>query len=75
MAKGKSKAKIGGPGAPALVGGSAVIKPNTNTVKVPGLVGSKVKSGGRKSKGGNGTLSTLSGKSGIMNPPQGGGYA
>lgn len=53
-----------------MIGGKSAIKPNGGSGAVSGTRAGKT----RKSKGGTKTLKTISGKSGIMNPPKGGGY-
>jgi len=55
-----------------MIGSQSTIKPNKTIGDTTG--GSKVGKKPRKSKGGKRTLNTLGGKSGIMNPPSGGGY-
>lgn len=58
------------------VGGSAPGAPNTG-IGLPGFnVGAKISSKSRKSKGGKSTMKLANGaRSGIMNPPQQGGYS
>lgn len=72
MARRKS---LGGNGIAPMIGGSASVPANKNSVKAPAaLKGSKAGKAKRGKRSG-GSLSTLSGKSGIMNPPTQGGYS
>lgn len=70
MARKKSS---GGSKFAPMRGGDSAIKANPG-IPVSSLVGSRITGKPRKSKGGKRTLNTLSGRSGIMNPPTGGGY-
>lgn len=70
MAKRKS---LGGNAITPIVPSKAAVPANKNSIGGSSLSGGRAGKA-RKSKGGKRTLNTLAGKSGIMNPPQGGGY-